>query len=48
MKRERLLIISNKKTIVDLESNAPIDKDLSQLQVSQRDCNLLMDLLSKN
>lgn len=47
MKRERLSLISNKENFEDLESHDQIDEDLSQWQVIQRDCNLLMDLLSK-
>ena len=48
MKRERLLLISNKENLEDLESHVQIDEDLSQWQVSQRDCDVLMDLLSKD
>lgn len=48
MKRERLLLISNKDGLEDLERNAHAGEGLSQWQVSLKDCKVLIGLYSKH
>lgn len=48
MKRERLLLISNKESLEDLERNAHVGEGLSQWQVSLKDCKVLIGLYSKH